>query len=84
MLNSEGPDFSKGADFDDLTRELDGEDEIKETFANLGGRLVERIDCYPKPTLVAARGICFGGSSAIFSALPCSSKIRIGSMKTRG
>ena len=68
MLNSEGPNFSMGADFDDIDEEWSGEGEIKETFSELGGKLVARVDFYPKPTLVAARGICFGGSAAVFSA----------------
>ncbi len=68
MMKSEGPDFSKGADFDDIDDEWTGSGEIKETFSELGGRLVERVDFYPKPTLVAARGVCFGGSAAVFSS----------------
>ena len=68
MLNSEGPNFSMGADFDDIDEEWSGEGEIKETFSELGGKLVARVDFYPKPTLVAARGVCFGGSAAVFSA----------------
>ena len=68
MMNSEGPNFSMGADFDDIDEEWNGEGEIKETFSELGGKLVARVDFYPKPTLVAARGICFGGSAAVFSA----------------
>ena len=65
MMNSEGPNFSMGADFDDIDEEWNGEGEIKETFSELGGKLVARVDFYPKPTLVAARGICFGGSAAV-------------------
>ena len=68
MMNSEGADFSKGADFDDIDEEWTGEGEIKETFSQLGGKLVARVDFYPKPTLVAARGVCFGGSAAVFSS----------------
>ena len=69
MLKSTGPHFSQGADGNDIKRILAGEEEeIKEDYSVLGGRLVERIDCYPKPTLVAARGICLGGSTAIFNA----------------
>lgn len=68
MVNGEGPDFSKGADFTDLTAEISEEGDSQETFSDLGGCLVQRIECYPKATLVAARGECWGGSSAIFSA----------------
>lgn len=68
MMKSEGPDFSKGADFDDIDAELAGEGEMKENFSQLGGKLVERVDFYPKPTLVAAKGVCFGGSAAVFSS----------------
>src|SRR4030042_2593401 len=67
MLKSTGPNFSQGAGFEDLDKDI--VDGVTDTpFSDLGGRIVERIDCYPKPTLVAARGICFGGSTAVFSA----------------
>ena len=36
MMNSEGPNFSMGADFDDIDEEWSGEGEIKETFSELG------------------------------------------------
>ncbi len=69
MLKSTGPHFSQGADANDIRKALAGEkEEIKESFSVLGGNLVEKIDSCPKPTLVAARGICIGGSSAIFSS----------------
>lgn len=68
MVNGEGPDFSRGADFCDLTAEISGDGEGDTTFADLGGKLVNRIECCPKATVVTARGQCFGGSSAIFSA----------------
>lgn len=67
MLNSEGPDFSKGADYRDIEAMLNGTLEAPEEGWNAGA-LIEKIDNYPKPTLVAARGVCFGGSSAVFSA----------------
>ena len=69
MLNSEGKDFSKGADYRDIEGMLNGT--LKADDGNpfaIAGKLVERIDNYPKPTLVAARGVCFGGSSAVYSA----------------
>lgn len=69
MLKSNGPDFSYGADGGDITKNLNGAtEEISESFSVLGNRLVERIDCYPKPTLVAAKGRCIGGSTALFNA----------------
>ena len=68
LLNSEGPDFSQGADLDDIADEAAGEGEFTETFSQLGGKLVERVDSYPKATCVVGRGTCFGGSSAVFSA----------------
>ena len=69
FLKSTGEHFSRGADADDIKKALAGQvEDIKESFAELGGALVEKIDNYPKPTLVAARGVCFGGSSAVFSA----------------
>jgi enoyl-CoA hydratase len=67
MMKSTGPNFSQGAGFEDLDKDIVGG--VTDTpFSELGGRIVERIDTYPKPTLVAARGIIFGGSSAVFSA----------------
>jgi len=67
MLKSTGENFSQGAGFEDLDKDIQA-GETKTPFSELGGRIVERIDTYPKPTLVAARGICFGGSTAVFSA----------------
>ena len=71
MLKSTGEHFSQGAGGDDLKKFVAGEAEESndpESYSVLGGRLVERIDLFPKPTLVAARGICLGGSTAIFNA----------------
>jgi len=69
MMRAEGKDFSVGADGGDITKSLGGEkEEITESFSVLGGRLVEKIDCCPKSTIVAAKGRCLGGSSAIFNA----------------
>lgn len=68
MVNGKGFDFSRGADFTDLTAEISEEGSEETDFSILGGRLVEQIERCPKATVVAARGECFGGSSAIFSA----------------
>ncbi|MGD0804182.1 MAG: enoyl-CoA hydratase-related protein [Candidatus Bathyarchaeia archaeon] len=68
MLKSTGKDFSVGAGVDDIKKDLAGENEVKASFSELGGRIVERIDGYLKPTLVAARGTCLGGSTAVFSS----------------
>ena len=69
FLKSTGDHFSQGADADDIKKALSGQsEEIPESFSSLGGRLVERIDTYPKPTIVAARGRCIGGSTAVFNA----------------
>ena len=69
FLRSTGEHFSQGADVDVIKKSLAGEEEeIKESFSVLGGRLVERIDNCPKSTIVAARGRCIGGSTAVFSA----------------
>lgn len=68
MARSTGDHFSQGAGIEDIEKDLANPNQIKMTFSELGGRIVERIDCYPKPTLVAARGICIGGSTAVFSA----------------
>lgn len=69
MVKSALTDFSYGADPGDITKGLGGQvEEIKESFSVLGNRMVERIDCCPKPTLVAAKGRCIGGSTAMFNA----------------
>lgn len=69
FLKSTGEHFSRGADADDIQKSLSGEqEEITESFAELGGALVERIDSYPKSTIVAAKGRCIGGSTAVFNA----------------
>ena len=68
-LKSTGEDFSRGADADDIKAALAGkEEDIPESFSELGGNLVERIDFCPKSTIVTARGKCVGGSTAIFNA----------------
>jgi len=69
FLRSTGEHFSQGAGAEDVRKALAGEqEEIPESFSVLGGRLVERIDRCPKSTIVAARGDCLGGSTAIFNA----------------
>ena len=68
-LRSTGEHFSQGADGDDIKKALAGQaEDIKESFSELGGRLTERVDLCPKATLVAAKGRCIGGSTAIFNA----------------
>ena len=69
LMNSTGKNFSAGADADDIRNAFaGGDDTIAESFSVLGGRLVELIDNYPKGTIVAARGLCIGGSTAVFNA----------------
>ncbi len=68
LVNSTGKDFSVGADGGDITKGLSQGEEINESFSQLGGRLVERLDTYPKATVVSARGRCIGGSTAVFNA----------------
>ncbi len=68
MMNAEGKNFSQGADGGDINASLTGQRVIKESFSELGSRLVERIDNYDKATIVAARGGCVGGSTAIFNS----------------
>lgn len=69
FLKSTGEHFSQGADADDIKKALAGQvEDIPESFSVLGGRLVERIDNCPKSTIVAARGRCIGGSTAVFNA----------------
>ena len=78
MVKANGPDFSYGADGGDVKKGVNGEaEEISESFSVLGNRLVERIDCCPKPTLVAAKGRCIGGSTAMFNAFDILSLIHI-------
>jgi enoyl-CoA hydratase/carnithine racemase len=70
LMNSTGKNFSAGADADDIRKAFagGGDNSITESFSVLGGRLVELIDNYPKGTIVAARGLCVGGSTAVFNA----------------
>ncbi len=69
FLKSSGEHFSQGADSEDIKKALAGQvEDIKESFAELGGALIEKIDNYPKSTIVAAKGRCIGGSSAVFNA----------------
>ena len=69
LMNSTGKNFSAGADADDIRNAFaGGDDTIAESFSVLGGHLVELIDNYPKGTIVAARGLCIGGSTAVFNA----------------
>ena len=69
FLKSTGEHFSRGADTDDIQKALSGtQEEIAVSFSDLGGALVERIDNYPKSTIVAAKGRCIGGSTAVFNA----------------
>lgn len=68
LVNSTGADFSVGADGGDITKGLSQGEAITESFSTLGGRLVERLDTYPKSTVVAARGRVVGGSTAVFNA----------------
>ena len=68
MMRAEGPDFSYGADSGDIKKDLGAAPEISESYSVLGGRLVERIEGCDKPTLVAAKGRCIGGSTAMFNA----------------
>ncbi len=69
FMKSTGPNFSAGADAGDIDRYLTGKpEEFEGTLSEWGGKLVERIDSYPKSTIVAARGYCVGGSTAIFNS----------------
>ncbi len=68
MVRANGPDFSYGADAGDVKKDLGTAEEIKESYSILGNRFVECIDCCDKPTLVAAKGRCIGGSTAMFNA----------------
>jgi len=75
MFKSALPMFSGGANAPELIAEMDaGETAGEESYSELGGRLVERIETYPKSTLVAATGKLFGGTTVLFSACD----IRIG------
>ncbi|MDO5041000.1 MAG: enoyl-CoA hydratase/isomerase family protein [Peptoniphilus sp.] len=69
FLKSTGDHFSQGADAEDIKKALaDENEEIKESFSDLGGALVEKIESFPKPTIVSAKGLCVGGATAVFNA----------------
>ncbi len=69
LVQSTGEHFSAGASGEDIRKSLTGQaEDISESFSVLGGRLVELIDNYPKSTVVAARGLVVGGSTAVFNA----------------
>ena len=67
MLKSAGPNFSQGYDAFDMAKAMNAENlslEVHKIFSNNG--LLEKIESYPKPTLVAARGMCVEGSATLF------------------
>lgn len=69
MFKSDLENFSTGGNGDDLTSEMEnGVADGQETYGRLGCRLVERIETYPKSTLVAARGKLHGGTTVLFNA----------------
>ncbi len=70
MRSSNDEYFSFGAGADDLEEDitLDGNISSSDSYSVLGGKLTEKIDLYPKSTIVAAKGKCIGGSTAIFNA----------------
>ncbi|MGV2984228.1 enoyl-CoA hydratase/isomerase family protein [Microbacterium sp. AGC85] len=66
LVQAAGSDFSVGAGGDE-DEEESAEAKVGE-YSVAGGALVDRIDFYRKPTIVGARGLCVGGSTAIFNA----------------
>lgn len=72
LLKHEGDHFSEGGCAEDETAYLESkgcsyEDAI-DVFSQLGGRLIEKIERFPKPTVVAGKGICWGGATAVYAA----------------
>ena len=68
MLKSTGPNFSQGYDAFDMSRAMTADNlslEAYKIFSDHG--LMAKIETYPKPTLVAARGMCVEGSAALFN-----------------
>ena len=68
MLQSNGPNFSQGYDAFDMVKAMTAENlslETRKIFAD--NDLLEKIETFPKPTLVAARGMCIEGSAALFN-----------------
>lgn len=71
MVTHAGPDFSTGCG--EAEKEAMEEygitfEESRTRFGKAGSGLVEYIDQYPKPTLVAGKGLCLGGAAAIYEA----------------
>lgn len=64
-VRHEGPDFAIGAG--DADEDLPSDQKVMD-YSELGGRFVQRIDEYPKPTIVAAKGMVVGGGTAIYNA----------------
>lgn len=63
-LTHSGENFAVGAG--DAEETLPPEEKVK-SYSELGGKLVDRIDFFPKPTIVAAKGLCVGGGTPIFN-----------------
>lgn len=72
LVTHEGEHFSEGGCAEDETAYLAEKgcsyDEAVDVFSKLGGKLIEKIERFPKPTVVSGRGICWGGATAIYAA----------------
>jgi len=70
MLTHNEKDFSVGCATAEQAALDSGmtHDEVTAKFTAVGSGLVEYIDQYPKPTLVAGKGMCYGGAAAVYQA----------------
>lgn len=70
--------FCAGADLGDEARHSP---EAGQAFREMGRRIVERIETYPKPVVAAIRGWCIGGGTGL--AWPCDIRIAAESARFR-
>ena len=68
MFTHAGPDFSIGCGDEERKAYEAGlpTKEVGEKYSQIGGGLVAYIERYPKPTLAAGKGLCYGGTAALF------------------
>ena len=70
--------FCAGADLGDEARHSP---EAGQAFREMGRRVVERIETYPKPVVAAIRGWCIGGGTGL--AWPCDIRVASETAKFR-
>lgn len=72
LVTHEGKDFSAGGCAEDeaayLAEKGCSYEEAVDVFSKLGGKVIERIERFPKPTVVSGRGVCWGGATAVYAA----------------